>query len=100
MVQNKGQKMLSINGTHNHIHFFMGMKPSCCLSDFVRELKKSSSNFIREKRFTPFRFQWQEGFGAFLIGIQQSDKLIQYIGTKRTHKENLPGRIFGVFTRV
>ena len=28
IVQNKGQKMLSVNGTHNHIHFFMGMKPT------------------------------------------------------------------------
>jgi REP element-mobilizing transposase RayT len=36
IIQNKGQKMLSINGTPNHIHFFFGMKPTCCLSDLVR----------------------------------------------------------------
>jgi REP element-mobilizing transposase RayT len=36
IVQNKGQKMLAINGTSNHIHFLIGMKPSCCLSDLVR----------------------------------------------------------------
>lgn len=36
IVQNKGQKMLSINGASNHIHLFIGMKPSCCLSDLVR----------------------------------------------------------------
>ncbi len=29
IVQNKGQKMLAINGTSNHIHFLIGMKPSC-----------------------------------------------------------------------
>ena len=40
IVQNKGQKMLAINGTTNHIHFFIGMKPTCCLSDLVREIKK------------------------------------------------------------
>ena len=40
IVQNKGQKMLAINGVENHIHFFIGMKPSCRLSDLVREVKK------------------------------------------------------------
>src|SRR5665648_362470 len=35
VVRNKGQKMLAINGVNNHIHFMIGMKPSCCLSDPV-----------------------------------------------------------------
>jgi REP element-mobilizing transposase RayT len=43
IVQNKGQKMLAINGTKNHIHVFIGMKPNCCLSDLVREIKKSTN---------------------------------------------------------
>ena len=46
IVQNKGQKMLAINGIPNHIHFLIGMKPSCCLSDLVREVKKSSNELI------------------------------------------------------
>jgi REP element-mobilizing transposase RayT len=39
IVQNKEQKMLAINGMPNHIHILIGMKPSCCLSDLVREIK-------------------------------------------------------------
>ncbi len=85
IVQNKGQKMLSINGTLNHIHFFIGMKPSCCLSDLIREVKKSSGNFIKEKRFTPFRFQWQEGFGAFSYGHSQITDVIKYIENQKEH---------------
>ncbi len=65
IVRNKEQKMLAINGMPDHIHLFIGMKPSCCLSDLVREIKKSSNNFINEKKFTDFKFQWQEGYGAF-----------------------------------
>ncbi|MFZ1798715.1 MAG: transposase, partial [Chitinophagaceae bacterium] len=33
IVRNKEQKMLVINGMPDHIHFLVGMKPSCCLSD-------------------------------------------------------------------
>ena len=36
IVQNKDQKMLAINGMPDHVHFLIGMKPSCCLSDLVR----------------------------------------------------------------
>lgn len=49
IIQNKGQKMLQINGMPDHIHFLIGMKPSCCLSDLIREIKKSSTDFISEK---------------------------------------------------
>ena len=64
IVKNREQKMLAINGMPDHIHFFIGMRPSCCLSDLVREVKKSSNDFIKEKKFTKFKFQWQEGYGA------------------------------------
>lgn len=50
IVQNKGQKMLAISGAQNHIHLFIGMKPDCCLSDLIREIKKSSNTFIKEKK--------------------------------------------------
>ena len=43
IIQNKDQKMLAINGMPDHIHIFIGMKPTCKLSDLVREVKKSSS---------------------------------------------------------
>jgi len=85
IVQNKGQKMLAINGIPNHIHFLIGMKPSCCLSDLVREIKKSSNAFIREKRFTKFKFEWQEGFGAFSYSHSSLDNVIRYINSQKEH---------------
>ncbi|MBN2763328.1 MAG: IS200/IS605 family transposase [Bacteroidales bacterium] len=87
IVQNKGQKMLAINGIPNHIHFFIGMKPTCCLSDLVREIKKSSGAFIKEKKLTPFRFQWQEGFGSFSYSHSQLTDVIQYIANQKTHHQ-------------
>ena len=85
IIQNKGQKMLAINGTGNHIHFFIGMKPTCCLSDLVREIKKSSNAFINDKKFTRFNFQWQEGFGAFSYSHSNLNNVIQYINNQKEH---------------
>ena len=84
-IQNKGQKMLAINGVQNHIHFFIGMKPTCCLSDLVREIKKSSNIFIKEKKFVRYNFQWQEGFGAFSYSHSHLSDVIQYIERQKEH---------------
>ncbi len=85
IVTNKGQKLLAINGMPDHIHFLVGMKPSCCLSDLVREIKKSSNDFIKEKQFTKFKFQWQEGFGAFSYSHSSLDNVINYIMNQKEH---------------
>jgi REP element-mobilizing transposase RayT len=85
IVQNKDQKMLAINGTSNHIHLFIGMKPTCCLSDLVREIKKSSNAFIKENKFSRYNFQWQEGFGAFSYSHSQIASVIQYIEKQKQH---------------
>ena len=85
IVQNKGQKMLAINGMPNHIHFCIGMKPSCCLSDLVREVKKSSNEFINEEKFSRYKFNWQEGFGSFSYSHSHIDNVIKYIMNQKKH---------------
>lgn len=85
IVQNKGQKMLAINGMPDHIHIFIGMKPSCCLSDLVREIKKSSNDFIKEKKFSKFKFNWQEGYGTFSYSHSAIDNVVKYIMNQKEH---------------
>ncbi|MBL7845116.1 MAG: IS200/IS605 family transposase [Cyclobacteriaceae bacterium] len=92
IVRNKEQKMLAINGMPDHIHFFIGMKPSCCLSDLVREIKKSSNDFIKEKRFSKFKFQWQEGYGAFSYSDSSLDNVIKYIMNQKEHHKKFTFR--------
>ncbi len=85
IVQNKGQKTLAVNAASDHIHFLIGMKPSCCLSDLVREIKKSSNTFIKEKGFSQFRFEWQEGYGAFSYSHSALDNVVTYIQNQKEH---------------
>ncbi|MBN8834869.1 MAG: transposase [Niastella sp. SCN 39-18] len=89
IVQNKEQKMLAINGMPDHIHFLIGMKPSCCLSDLVREIKKASNEFIKTKNFCPQKFNWQEGFGAFSYSHSNLDPVITYIRNQKEHHKKI-----------
>jgi len=86
IINNKGQKLLAINGMPDHLHILIGMKPSCCLSDLVREIKKSSNSFIKEKKFTNFKFEWQEGYGAFSYSHSALDDVIKYINNQKQHQ--------------
>ena len=85
IVRNKEQKMLAINGMADHIHFLIGMKPSCCLSDLIREIKKSSNDFIKENKFIKHKFQWQEGYGAFSYSHSHLNSVIGYIQNQKQH---------------
>jgi len=85
IVSNKEQKMLAINGMPDHIHFLIGMRPSCCLSDLVREIKKASNEFVNEKGLSKFKFQWQEGYGAFSYSHSALDNVIAYINAQKEH---------------
>jgi putative transposase len=85
IIRNKEQKVLAINGMPDHIHILIGMKPSCCLSDLVREIKKSSNEFIKERKFSKYHFQWQDGFGAFSYSHSALDNVISYIQNQKAH---------------
>lgn len=85
IISNKGQKLIAINGMPSHIHFLIGMKPSCCLSDLVREIKKSTNGFINEQKFSNVKFEWQEGYGAFSYSHSALDNVIAYIQNQKEH---------------
>lgn len=85
IISNKSQKLIAINGMPDHIHILIGMKPSCNLSDLVREIKKSSNDFINHNRFVKGKFSWQEGFGAFSYNHSNLTQVIKYIENQKTH---------------
>lgn len=85
IISNKGQKLIAVNGVSDHIHILIGLKPACRLSDLVREIKKSSNSFIKEKRFTKYKFEWQEGYGAFSYSHSSLDNVIAYIDNQKEH---------------
>lgn len=85
IIRAKEQKLIAINGMPDHIHIFIGIKSSCCLSDLVREIKKSSNEFIQVNKLSKFKFSWQEGYGAFSYSHSQIDAVAKYILNQKEH---------------
>jgi REP element-mobilizing transposase RayT len=85
IIKGKQQKPIIVNGMPDHIHAFIGLRPSISISDLVRDIKNNSTNFINEKQFTKRKFSWQEGFGAFSYGHSQIDRVYNYILNQEKH---------------
>jgi putative transposase len=85
IIQNNGHKLLTINGMPDHIHLFIGMRPTLSISDLVQDVKGDSSKWINQKRFVKGRFSWQEGFGAFSYSKSHVDNVIDYIKNQAFH---------------
>lgn len=85
IITAKEQKPIIINGMPDHIHAFLGLKPSMRISDLVRDIKNNSSKFINEKGFVRGKFSWQEGYGVFSYSHSHIGKVYNYILNQEEH---------------
>lgn len=83
----KRTKSIIVNGVEDHVHLFIGLKPSMRLSDLVRDIKNNTTNFINEKNFLKSKFSWQEGYGAFSYSQSHIESVYQYILNQEKHHE-------------
>src|SRR5690606_22130805 len=85
IIKAKNQKPIIINGVADHVHVFVGLKPSMNISDLVRDIKNNSSKFINEQGWIKGKFSWQEGYGAFSYAHSQIDNVYHYILNQEEH---------------
>ena len=85
IVHNNNHKLLAINGTSDHIHILIGIRPSQSISDLMKDVKQGSSLWINENKLCPGKFAWQEGFGAFSYGTSQVQAIASYIENQQQH---------------
>ena len=87
IIKGKNQKSIIVNGVADHIHCFVGLKPSMSISDLMRDIKNNSSKFINDKGFVKGKFSWQEGYGAFSYSHSQIEQVYNYILNQELHHQ-------------
>jgi putative transposase len=85
LAKNRKTKMLAINCMPDHTHFFVGFKPNVLISDYVKEIKVESNEFITDKKWIRGNFNWQEGYGVFSYWHSHIDRVIKYILNQEIH---------------
>ncbi|MBK8952313.1 MAG: IS200/IS605 family transposase [Chitinophagaceae bacterium] len=87
LVQNRKAKMLAVHCMPDHAHIFVGFKPTVLISDFVKEIKVESNEFINGKKWIKGRFAWQEGYGVFSYSQSHIDRVVKYILNQEKHHQ-------------
>jgi REP element-mobilizing transposase RayT len=87
LVQNRKSKMLAIHCMPDHIHLFVGLIPTVLISDFIKEVKVESNEFINKKKWIRGKFSWQEGYGVFSYSHSHIGAVCNYIANQETHHQ-------------
>jgi putative transposase len=92
IIKHHNHKLVAINGMPDHVHIFIGMRPTQSISDLMQDIKGSSSKWINEKQFLKVKFEWQEGYGAFSYSKSHVDAVIKYIEKQEEQHSSKPFR--------
>ena len=87
IARENDMKALAVGGVADHVHLLLSLPATLSVSKAMQLLKGNSSKWLRET-FPELRtqgFAWQEGFGAFSIGISGVEDTIHYIQTQEEH---------------
>jgi putative transposase len=60
------------------------MKPTGCISNLLRDIKKASSEWLRHE-MNQRQFHWQDGYAAFTVGHSQIDSVRRYVAGQAEH---------------
>lgn len=85
IIQNRKHKLLAIGAMPDHIHILIGYNLNELIPHLVEEIKTSTNAWIKEKRLSNFKFEWQHGYGAFTHSRMQMDKVVNYILNQEQH---------------
>ena len=83
IARKNGFKALIVGGTRNHLHGLLSLPANITRAKAMQLIKGVSSHWMNENHTK--KFAWQEGYGAFTIGILQKADTISYIRSQAEH---------------
>jgi putative transposase len=89
IARENGMASLAVGGVADHVHVLLSLSRTASVSKAVQLLKAGSSKWVNENFTGMGRFSWQEGFGAFSIGVAQRDRTVAYIHAQPEHHKRV-----------
>jgi len=86
IVRGLGATPIIVGGVADHVHLLVGLRGTHAVGDLVREVKKASSAWAKERSSG---FGWQEGYGAFSVSPNDLSRTTAYIANQEEHHRKL-----------
>ena len=78
-------KTLAIGGVEDHVHVLLSLPSTMAIAKAMQLLKGGSSLWVHETFPSHRGFAWQEGYGAFSLGVSQVERTKGYIAHQAEH---------------
>jgi len=84
-IKNKNCFLYRINGMEDHIHLLSDLHPNIALADYLRDIKTSSSIWLKQSgKFSAFE-GWADGYAALTYAWKDKDMIVNYIKNQQEH---------------
>ena len=85
IAREHGMKASAVGGVADHVHALVSLPATLSISKAVQLLKGNSSKWLHETFPALRNIAWQEGYGAFSIGVSGIDETVAYIRAQAEH---------------
>jgi putative transposase len=80
-----GSELVHVGGVADHVHIVTTLSRTLSQAEFVEEIKKTSSKWIKAIDARYRNFFWQRGYGAFSVSPSQLQAVVQYVDSQPEH---------------
>ncbi|HBH53007.1 MAG TPA: IS200/IS605 family transposase [Planctomycetaceae bacterium] len=77
--------VITVGGVEDHVHIACFLGRTRSVSDLIKELKRESTLWIKNRVSSLSMFEWQTGYAAFSISVQHINGLVEYIRHQEQH---------------
>jgi REP element-mobilizing transposase RayT len=77
---------IKIGGYYDHVHVLCMLSKKVALMNFVKEIKRESSLWMKTKDESLIHFYWQDGYGGFSVSPNDVEKVSTYITNQHEHR--------------
>ena len=74
-----------VGGVEDHVHILGRLARTISQADWVKELKRTSSLWIKERDPRLSEFAWQAGYGVFSVSVSNLEAVREYIARQEEH---------------
>ena len=85
LCQKKRVFLYRVGGMPDHLHLMVNLPPSLSLADFVRELKTSTSSWLKSNPNFPYFERWANEYAGLSYGPDEIGNVVNYIKNQKEH---------------
>lgn len=82
-------KVLIVGGEKEHIHILLRKNTTKDIAEVIKEIKRTSSIWLKKKGDAFRKFYWQRGYGGFSISYWDIPKIDTYIKEQEKHHQKM-----------